>query len=119
MGGKAGAWETKRKVSREELEREFLGLRCGLGVQGQVGGSLLGVCARGKREITPGETRAGLGLGLNSYTYFLLGQLGELEEKRQLLRPEPPVPDREAKEREMTCLPRALSMKCTDAVLGI
>lgn len=68
-----------------------------------MGGSLLGVCARGQREITPGETGAGLGLGLNSYIYFLLGQLGELEERRQLLRPKSPVADREAKKKEMTC----------------
>lgn len=58
------------------------------GSAGQGGWSFLGVCARGKREMTPGETRAGLGWGLNSYTCFLLEQWGELEEKGQLVRPD-------------------------------
>lgn len=76
-------WEETQEYGRLD-EKDILGvdekripwLKMWVGRVGKVEGSLPGVCARGRRERTPEETRAGLGFGMNYYTYFLLGQLG-------------------------------------------
>lgn len=46
-------------------EKRTRWLKIWVGRVGKVGGSLPGVCARGRRERTPEETRAGLGSGMN------------------------------------------------------